>query len=139
MDSLLVCLITMCAINNQVSPPSSISSSISISNPLMISSPLRIAAPAPTSYVSHTQDRWFGEDKLKHFALSYMITVGGYAGARFVAGHDESVLIGAGVGLAAGVAKELYDRKTNRSASLRDLLWDVAGVATGMIIAAQTR
>ena len=84
-------------------------------------------------------DRWFGEDKFKHFALSYMITVGGYAGARFVAGHDESVWIGAGVGLAAGIAKELYDRQTNRSASLRDLLWDVAGVATGMIVAAHTR
>ena len=84
-------------------------------------------------------DRWFGEDKFKHFAFSYMITVGGYAGARFLAGHDESVWIGAGAGLVAGIAKEIYDRQTNRSASMRDLLWDVAGVATGMIVAAHTR
>jgi putative lipoprotein len=94
--------------------------------------PYSTAQPLPA-------DRWFGEDKFKHFALSYMITVGGYAGARFVAGHDESVWIGAGVGLAAGIAKELYDRRTNRSASLRDLLWDAAGVATGIIVAAHTR
>ena len=84
-------------------------------------------------------DRWFGEDKFKHFAFSYLITVGGFASARFVAGHDESVWIGAGVGLAAGLGKELFDRQTNRSASLRDLLWDVAGVATGMVVAAHTR
>ena len=84
-------------------------------------------------------DRWFGEDKFKHFAFSYMITVGAFAGARFITGQEESIMIGAGLGLAAGIAKELYDRRTNRSASMRDLLWDAAGVATGIIIASHTR
>jgi len=124
MDSLLVCLIAICGFNNETRlMPLSNSSSISISFPLSSSAP----------------DKWLGEDKLKHFALSYMITVGGYAGARFVAGHAESVMIGAGIGLAAGVAKELYDRKNKRSASLRDLIWDAAGIATGLMIAAKTR
>ena len=84
-------------------------------------------------------DRWFGEDKVKHFAMSYMITVGGYSGARFVAGHNESMMIGAGIALAAGIAKEIYDRNHNGTPSFRDLLWDAAGIATGVILAAQTR
>jgi uncharacterized protein YfiM (DUF2279 family) len=71
--------------------------------------------------------------------MSYMITAGSFAGARLVAARDESVMLGAAVGLAAGIAKEIYDRKTNRSASARDLIWDAAGIAAGVIIAKQTR
>ena len=84
-------------------------------------------------------DKWFAEDKLRHFAFSYVITAGTAAAARTVTGRSESVAIGAAIGMAAGIAKELYDKKTNRSASFRDLLWDVAGVSVGVLVAQRVR
>jgi uncharacterized protein YfiM (DUF2279 family) len=84
-------------------------------------------------------DKWFAEDKLRHFAYSYVITAGTAAAARTVTGRNESVAIGAAFGLAAGIAKEIYDKKTNRSASFRDLLWDIAGVSVGVLVAQQAR
>jgi uncharacterized protein YfiM (DUF2279 family) len=84
-------------------------------------------------------DRWIGEDKFRHFFYSYAITTGTAGAARAVTGHDESVVVGAAIGLLAGVGKELYDRKGNGTASFRDLLWDVAGVTVGVLVAQHTR
>ena len=41
---------------------------------------------------------------------------------------------GAGLALAAGTAKEVYDRYSGGDASLRDLTWDVVGAATGTVL-----
>ena len=103
---------------------------------LLVCAALLCAAPAQQTL---PQDLWFAEDKLKHFAFSYLITSGSAAAARTVTGRDESVLIGAGVGLLAGITKELYDKKSNRSSSFKDLIWDAAGVAIGVFVARQTR
>ena len=103
---------------------------------LLVCAGLLCAAPSQQTL---PPDLWFAEDKLKHFAFSYMITTGTFAAARTVTGRNESILIGAGVGLLAGISKELYDKKTNRSSSFRDLIWDAAGVAAGVLIAQQTR
>jgi uncharacterized protein YfiM (DUF2279 family) len=84
-------------------------------------------------------DRWFAEDKIRHFAYSYAITTGSAAAARTVTGHHESVAIGAALGLMAGIAKELYDQKGRGNASFRDLLWDVAGVGVAVLVIQQTR
>src|SRR5687768_11813668 len=67
---------------------------------------------APQQQPQKPPDKWIAEDKLKHFAFSYLITSGSAGAARTVTGRDESVLIGAGVGLLAGIAKELYDKKS---------------------------
>ena len=84
-------------------------------------------------------DPWFGEDKIKHLAFSYLITAGTAGGARLIADKDASVLAGAGAGLIAGLLKEIYDKRTNRSSSLLDLVWDVIGVAAGVAVVQQTR
>ena len=84
-------------------------------------------------------DKWIAEDKLKHFAFSYMITSISAGAARTVTGRDESVLIGASLGLLAGIAKELYDKKNNRSASFKDLIWDALGITAGVLVAQQAR
>jgi uncharacterized protein YfiM (DUF2279 family) len=94
--------------------------------------------PAPTFELPQP-DRWFGEDKARHFFYSYAITTGTAGAARAITGHDESVVIGAAFGLIAGIGKELYDKKGNGNASFRDLLWDVAGVTVGVLVAQQTR
>jgi putative lipoprotein len=86
-----------------------------------------------------SSDQWLGEDKLKHFAFSYLITAGSAGAARNITGHDESVIAGAALGVIAGVGKEILDRKSNGSSSFRDLLWDLAGVSVGVIIMQQAR
>ena len=85
------------------------------------------------------RDSWLGEDKFKHFAFSYAVTAGTAAGARLFTDNDASVITGAALGVAAGVAKEIYDRRNRGGASLRDLLWDLAGVGAGVLIMQQAR
>jgi len=91
-------------------------------------------APAPA-------DAWFGEDKFKHFFLSYGVTALATAGAR-AAGLDgrASIVAGAGVGAGAGIWKEIRDaRQPGGYASVRDLVWDFAGVGAAATVAAQAR
>ena len=83
-------------------------------------------------------DRWFGEDKFKHLAFSYMITVGTFGAARLVADRDASITLGAIAGVAAGIGKEIYDAKT-QGPSARDLIWDAVGIAAAVLIAQETR
>ena len=82
--------------------------------------------------------RWFGEDKFKHLAFSYMITVGTFGAARLVADRDASITLGAIAGVAAGIGKEIYDAKT-QGPSARDLIWDAVGIAAAVFIAQETR
>jgi uncharacterized protein YfiM (DUF2279 family) len=86
-------------------------------------------------------DRWFAEDKLKHFAASFVLTslAGGAARAAGLE-HGASVAVGAGVGFSIGVLKEVHDlRNPKATASLRDLAWDAVGVGAATAVLAQTR
>lgn len=103
------------------------------------SGPRRVVAIQDTVRDEDVRDRWLGEDKLKHFTMSYGITAFAYAGARTAAGHDASVGVAIGAGAAAGILKELYDRTHGRPFSLRDLLWDAAGVAAGYVMIKNTK
>ena len=86
-------------------------------------------------------DRLFSEDKLQHFFVSALVTGLG-AGAARAAGlpADDALLLGAGVGVAVGAAKELHDLdRPQESASLLDFAWDLAGVGAATALVAQTR
>jgi uncharacterized protein YfiM (DUF2279 family) len=93
------------------------------------------AAPRPV------RDAWFGEDKWKHYFVSFVATSLAASGARAVgASHRTSLAVGAGAGTAVGVLKELDDRRHPGSTpSFRDLAWDLAGVGTGVALSAQDR
>jgi uncharacterized protein YfiM (DUF2279 family) len=86
-------------------------------------------------------DRWLGEDKWKHYFVSFVVTSLVASGARAAgAGDHGSLYAGAGAGVAAGAIKELSDRRRPGSTpSLRDFAWDLAGVGTGVAVAAQAR
>jgi uncharacterized protein YfiM (DUF2279 family) len=87
-------------------------------------------------------DRWIGEDKLKHYFVSFLVTSLAASGARAAgAGRRATLYAGAGTGAALGVLKELDDRRhpATSSPSFRDLAWDLAGVGTGVAVAAQAR
>ncbi len=85
-------------------------------------------------------DRWFAEDKVKHFLMSYAVTTVGYAFARSAGlRHGEALAAGTGAGMVAGVWKEARDRRSGGDVSARDLAWDVLGVVAGSQVAARTR
>jgi uncharacterized protein YfiM (DUF2279 family) len=47
---------------------------------------------------------------------------------------------GAGFGMGVGVWKEIHDHRTpGGHASVRDLVWDAAGVGAGVAVAARSR
>lgn len=86
-------------------------------------------------------DRWFAEDKAKHFVTSFVVTSLSASAAR-TAGLDvrSSAYVGAAAGTAIGVWKELRDSgHPGETASLRDLTWDLAGVGAGYAVMRQVR
>jgi uncharacterized protein YfiM (DUF2279 family) len=86
-------------------------------------------------------DRWLAEDKWKHFFTSFVATTLAASGAR-AAGMDArtSRAAGAGFGMGVGVWKEIHDHRTpGGHASVRDLVWDAAGVGAGVAVAARSR
>jgi uncharacterized protein YfiM (DUF2279 family) len=92
-----------------------------------------------TTQAAPERDAWLGEDKFMHFAMSYMITTGSFGAARIVTDKDASLATGIALGAAAGILKEVYDKRDSRRFSFRDLLWDAAGITAGVLIAKQTR
>lgn len=89
-----------------------------------------------TASFQHTvlEDRWLAEDKLRHFALSFAATGMTYGGARVVVDHDAAAVTAVATALALGLAKELRDRNAGQHLSLKDLVWDLGGVALGFAL-----
>ena len=82
------------------------------------------------------EDPWFGEDKAKHFGASAVLAIGGYTlGAVVFDDRSSSLALGGGIALSAGIGKEIYDAAGYGTASERDLVWDLAGTATGLGLA----
>jgi uncharacterized protein YfiM (DUF2279 family) len=86
-------------------------------------------------------DRFFGEDKLKHFFTSFVVTSLAASGAR-AAGldADASLLVGVGTGTTVGVLKEVSDlRREGATASVYDIVWDLGGVGAAAVINARAQ
>lgn len=94
----------------------------------------RAGAPQPA-------DRFFGEDKLKHFVTSFIVTSLAVSGAR-AAGldADASLWVGAGAGSTVGVIKEVSDlNREGAQASLYDIVWDLGGVGAAAAVSARSQ
>jgi putative lipoprotein len=81
-------------------------------------------------------DPWFGRDKALHFSVSAVIAAGTYtlAATQFQARYPP-LLLGAGVTLAVGAAKEGADALGAGDPSWKDFTWDVAGMIVGLGVA----
>ena len=78
------------------------------------------------------QSRWLGRDKALHFAVGAGLAAGGYAvGALAFDAREHRIIVGVSVGLLAGAAKEIRDRRTGGHPSWRDFAWTAAGTAAG--------
>lgn len=89
-----------------------------------------------SSPVSADEDPWFGPDKAKHFGASATIAAAGYGvGIAVFDDRTSALALGGGLALTAGIGKEVYDATGAGDPSERDLVWDVAGTATGLGVA----
>jgi uncharacterized protein YfiM (DUF2279 family) len=80
-------------------------------------------------------DPWFSERKLVHFGASAELASNGYTlGTAFWDQTWPRLALGAGLGITAGVGKEVYDVANHGEFSLKDLTWDAFGVATGLLV-----
>jgi len=85
-------------------------------------------------------DPWFGEDKLKHFFTSFVVTSLSASGARAVGlDADTGLRVGAGVAGAAGLLKEVHDARRGGPFSIPDLSWNAVGIAAGVLLLQETR
>ena len=86
-------------------------------------------------------DSWFGTDKVKHFFTSALIQSLAYSVTQVTTrGPRSSLLLSASVATAAaGIGKEMYDRRSYGHFSVRDLAWDAAGAGTASLMLARTR
>jgi putative lipoprotein len=91
----------------------------------MLALQLGITADRPST------DRWLGADKLQHYAASALIegTVYGALRSRQVS-KGRSLATATAVTIAAGVGKEMVDRRRGFAFSNKDLAWDIAGVSS---------
>lgn len=82
-------------------------------------------------------DPWFGPDKALHFGASAAIAGAGYGISAPFFEHSRlpPLLIGGGVGVLAGVGKELYDATGRGDPSAKDLVWDGLGITAGLLVA----
>jgi uncharacterized protein YfiM (DUF2279 family) len=99
------------------------------------------ADPAAPRADRRAADRWVAEDKFQHFFASFAITVlAAGAGRTAGLGARDGLMVGAGAGVGAGVWKEIRDAgRPGGHFSVRDLVWDLAGVGAGIVVAAQAR
>ena len=84
-------------------------------------------------------DPWFGPDKLQHFFTSAFVQSVSYGVLRRAGAENGPALAGASVvTMAAGVGKEVVDRRVRGEFSLRDLAWDAAGAGSASLLLTRT-
>jgi putative lipoprotein len=81
-------------------------------------------------------DPWLGRDKALHFTASTVMAGSAYGlGVPYTDHLAQRIAFGAGLSLAIGAGKELFDLAGFGNPSWKDLTWDVVGTAVGVGIA----
>lgn len=87
-----------------------------------------------------TADAWLGNDKFRHFWMSYATAAFTFAGAR-AAGRDADTALWVAVPVTAavGIGKEVYDRRSGGIFSVRDLVADGLGLGAAWFLLREVR
>lgn len=86
-----------------------------------------------------TRDSWFGTDKVKHFFLSAFATSVSYSALQAAGANRRTAMtgaIGASIGLA--ISRELYNLRTTKLFSVRDLTWGAIGTGVAATMLSRT-
>jgi uncharacterized protein YfiM (DUF2279 family) len=92
----------------------------------------------PDAKADKNIDNWFSRDKYQHFTISAFYTVGtaSVLNRHFEQSQGKSIGIAACFTFSLGLGKEIADKhKKNETSSIKDLIWDAAGVLTGVALA----
>ena len=92
---------------------------------------------APRSLSGHSDDPWFGKDKIDHFLASAFLACMSYTFLRDELDFNKkpALAMGFGCSVSFGVAKELRDKWSKKGvASIKDLVWDLIGAGIGILI-----
>jgi uncharacterized protein YfiM (DUF2279 family) len=84
-------------------------------------------------------DRWFAQDKVRHFAMSFAATGFTYGGARTLLDADAALVAAAVAALGLGLGKEVHDARQGRWFSFKDMVWNAAGVTLGLTLVYHVR
>lgn len=80
-------------------------------------------------------DNWLGVDKVKHFFMGAFVQSVSYSAVRLTGvRHGPSLWAASGVTASVSVGKELWDRHSGGTPSLKDLTWDAAGAAAASVL-----
>jgi uncharacterized protein YfiM (DUF2279 family) len=94
----------------------------------------------PPAAVRGGTDAWLGSDKFQHFWLSYATAAFTFAGVRSASGDSGTALwIALPVAAAAGVGKEVHDRRRGGIFSMRDLVADALGIGAAYFLLREVR
>lgn len=102
--------------------------------------PLANPSGSDTGRAQTASDPWTSEDKFRHVAASWAVTVFAYAAARSIDVDAETALVIAlPVAGAAGVAKEIADHRAGGLFSFRDLAADALGAGVAWLFLREVR
>jgi putative lipoprotein len=88
---------------------------------------------------SVTGDSWFGLDKLKHFFLSAFATSVSFSALQATGANRNTAMAGAiGASAALGISRELYNLRTTKVFSIKDLTWDAIGTGAAAAMLSKT-
>lgn len=86
---------------------------------------------------AHFQDDWFGEDKVHHTVMSFMLTWLGTLTHDLMHDHgwNQDIRAGAGFSITLGLAKEFRDRRMPKNRfSWKDIVADLLGIAMAVLL-----
>ena len=100
-------------------------------------------SPPPSCFAvaaHRAPDAWLAQDKVRHGLAAYAVVAFSYGGARALGAEDATALfIAAGASAAASIGKEWLDARRGGFASMRDLVWDAAGIAAALLVMREMR
>ena len=83
------------------------------------------------------QDKFFAEDKFKHFYFNLLLTNFLYFESKyeFKFKKEKSFYLSVSIPLTLSIGKEIIDKRSYGLFSVKDLLWDLFGIMCGIYIA----
>jgi uncharacterized protein YfiM (DUF2279 family) len=85
------------------------------------------------------RESWFGIDKLKHFFLSAFATSVSFSALQAAGANRNTAMAGAiGASAALGISRELYNLRTTKVFSIKDLTWDAIGTGAAAAMLSKT-
>jgi len=83
------------------------------------------------------QDKFFAEDKFKHFYFNLLLTNFLYFESKYELKFkkENTLYFSISIPLTLSIGKEIIDKKSYGLFSLKDLTWDLFGIALGIYLA----